>query len=262
MRSFGRTIVDRQLRFASASSTTTAAGCAKAFAFEKLEGKPRPSSKGQIVGTQYHAEVAQYHDDGDVARLSSRLQAVLQTFPVQDRTNPTTFANVPIVPRQAFDVPAKLEDAPVKIDGVPFIGEIDLLSYHNGILVINDYKFVKDFRFILTPFKLAHDIQMTVYGLWSREEEMILRHTYVRTEGKNQVQEVEIKVTRERLEHNAETLIKPVIKIMKAVAASPSAEVVPGNSERCASFSGCAHRTYCSVGIATRLDSIFGANKP
>lgn len=149
----------------------------------------------------------------------------------------------------------------LKLDGVLWIGYIDLLEAHLDPIRVMDYKTISDFRYCKTPAELAENIQLMSYGKWVYENNhtgpLKLAHLYVKT-GKRvpknpKTKLVETKVCQAQIEDFWHGRILPIVDQMKINAQEEDIQKLPPTTSACSMYGGCPYRPHCHIEVSTPL---------
>lgn len=278
---YGRTIVDGELQFASPTSLTLAdpdsEGCFRKFWYQVLRGIKSPPTKSQQIGVDLHAEIERYLLTGE-KRLSSLALSGLHAIP--DPIPP----GAPAGTKPGSDLGIELDIgggslavAPVRADGLPVVGYIDLVHERgtnkgtddvlqafdppNTIEVI-DWKTTGDKKWIKSPNEMARTIQMTTYARWAftvapKAEHVRLSHVYFVTRGAAHARKVSLRVVREPIERRWEQ-IEALARTLRHVARETDPDKVPANLNACGAYGGCPAREVCTAAMRQALADFVG----
>lgn len=270
--SYGSAIIDRQLRYVSASAIaafdpTQDGGCPSRWYFEKIEKRPTPSTKAQVIGTQVHEQIEHFLKTGE-RTIGPVVEpgAHFLPRPGSDLLVEETFGDY----RQAlalrdFALAGNQIDMSAfpNVLGIPVMGAMDL-RHRRGEWVdtsgtvhrelpntaeIVDWKTTSD---VVKWGKRAEDLHMTVQmplyakattTVWPDIERVRISHGQfgtARREARKVSALLDYEAIAWRFSH-----IESVVRTMIHVAKEPNANVVEKNIRSCSSYGGCPHRAYC-----------------
>lgn len=277
--SYGSSVIDGEIQYFSASSLTTgdpdsADGCLRKWYYEKVEGKKPPSTTAQELGTQIHAEIESYLRTGvnALGPLAARGKPMLP-----DPGPDLMIEHDIMVAPGAAPADATLDDAPLRILGIPVVGYIDLLHGRctnkgvadiedtqdpPGTIEIIDWKSTARSEYIKAPDVMAKTIQMTVYGKWvitafPETAHVRLSHGYFVTKGSAAPRKVTLRLLPEQINRQWERVERVAGSIVDA-ARKTNADEVPANTRACGAYGGCPHRSYCRASTQEALVAFFG----
>lgn len=149
----------------------------------------------------------------------------------------------------------------LKLDGVLWIGYIDLLEAHLDPIRVMDYKTISDFRYCKTPAELAENIQLMSYGKWVYENDhtglLRLAHLYVKTAKKvpknPKTKLVETEVCQAQIDDFWHGKILPIVDQMKIDAQEEDTQKLPPTTSACSLYGGCPYRPHCHIEVSTPL---------
>lgn len=271
--SYGAAIVDGRLRYVSASAIaafdpTQDGGCPSRWYFEKIEKRPTPSTKAQVVGTQVHEQIEHYLKTGE-RTIGPVVEpgAHFLPRPGSDLLVEETFGDYKqALALRDFALAGNAVDMSQfpNVLGIPVMGAMDLrhrrgewvdtsgkvhLELPNTAEIV-DWKTTSD---VVKWGKRAEDLHMTVQmplyakatiTVWPDIERVRLSHGQfgtARREARKVSALLDYEAIAWRFSH-----IESVVRSMIHVAKEPSADVVEKNVRSCSSYGGCPHRAYCN----------------
>ncbi len=259
----GLSVVEGRLVWTSASGITTAdpnsyGGCLRRWWYEKVGGRDTEETEAMRGGTALHAEVE------DHLRTGTSL------------TSPLALAGRMFIPQPGSGL---FIERPIHFrtrGGVDIFGHVDLYNFRqeyldpDGALLedppwsfeVKDWKTTSDFKYAKSERELAENIQLVTYaeaGFRFAPDSMSARltHAYFLTKGRPASKLVTIRRTREEIAGRWE-YAESVVRSMADVARETSAETVEGKRKACDAYSGCPHRSVCSIYRHNALDSLYG----
>ncbi len=206
----------------SVSQVRTAEDCLRKWGFDKLDRVPRIPHPSAALGSAVHASLEAYLRDGsplDLLTLPGRI----------------AMAGVHLLPAPPFLIEHRLD---VELDGVPFVGFIDVLSPG----VVHDHKTTGDLRWCLTVDELQGDTQAAFYTHSTGSEEA--HWIYYRTREPHKALDVRAKVDKMRQEDRiAQTVATARTLRSLALAPPPKGAIeLPPNPDACDRYGGCPHK--------------------
>lgn len=267
--------IDRKtkaLRFASVSSLDKGdhggGGCGRAWHYRYVEKIKPPDNERQTNGREGHANVASHLLTGDPAVRADVARGMefipdpgpdlliewdLLKYPSQSYPAKLTVAHSPIL----------LENAPVKINGVPLLGSIDCAHQRGinygaetaeerkdpeGTVEVIDWKFVGSTRFCKKPSDLVHDTQLAGYASWVwavRPQTPFVRLSLGYFPQQGSPRKVTKLIRREEIQKQLDHMAG-VVRFLGELAKEPDVERTPYNLDACERYGGCDHKEYCS----------------
>ncbi len=262
---FGSVVKAGELRYLSPSSLERGdgpSGCQRKWWYKYVGKVPDVERASQFVGTQAHAELAQFAKTGiDVLG------------PVARRAKPM----VPRVPGLLIEHPiaTSLDTAPVRLDGIPLVGYVDLAhdSRENrggsdiedtldpeGTVEVIDYKTASSDRYYKSGDELRRSVQMVTYGEFFRlfgAKWLRLSHVYIRTDAPKPAAKRTILVPAQEVADRFGSFV-PAARLLRQAARAATADDVEPNLSACSAFGGCQHRSYCTAAAKNSLSRLFG----
>lgn len=265
----GRAVIEGVLRWLSASPMMMAdpaqtGGCLRRWWYRYCDTitRPEPTSKGQQFGQEGHDRLARYLSTGEMTLTKIEL------------------AGKHFLPRPNWPgvtwVEKAVDDVGLKIAGVPYVGDTDLINTSGrwlddegsehvdpfGTIEVADWKFTKSIaEFAKNASAMSNTPQMVAYGTaWAlgfKAQHVRLSHGYFQREGKPLARKVSLRLTREELAQRF-VRVENLAVTMKQAAKCTSAEQVDGNKSACSAFRGCPRRDVCSVARQSSVDTFFG----
>lgn len=292
-RELPHTVIDGEVQYWSASSLQVGESCLRKWYFEKVERRKPPQTTAQTIGVELHAQNEAFLRTGanGLGSLAMRGKHMLPApgpdlLVEHDLVIPL---DAELVARDAeqegrqgladkIRAACTLADAPLKIDGVPVVGYVDLMHARGvnqgasdpseamdppGTVEVVDWKTTGNAKYIKSPLEVSRTIQMTSYGMWVLGQfqdctGVRLSHGYYVTSGGELPRKVSLRVLPETLRSQWDG-VRALAGTLSTVAAASSAQDVPGNQDACDAFGGCPHRSYCTSGSESGLARIFGA---
>lgn len=261
-------------------------GCARKWAFSRLDGVPKPQSPGAALGSRCHELWESYLRDGvpfDLSTVEGRIcQATQHQLPA-----PFSQTGAPGVVEHAFKF---------GWENVAWAGKKDLVFVdENGTLVVLDHKTTSDFRYAKTTREalLGHP-QAPIYAVGSCEHGGVgavgLAWNYVKhgvtfdkdaqpgpygytiKSARRPVAlepPVRLVVSRAEAEDALGRFVPTAKRMLKIIADPPApgedgliAKQLEPNPDACEAFGGCPYRAQCGLTpqeIASRLVHSFAA---
>lgn len=293
----GPAVENGRLRYVSVSAVATASedqdgGCLRKWWFDKVAGLPKPTFKGQEIGTQVHAEIEHYLRTGEdvlgsIARPGKHFlpepkhpgllveHALGIGAAAQDgRATFTDELTVTLDPRTGQPVTDQLAKHGF-FDTVPFVGFIDAVNatgtwvdtegerHEGGPLEIIDWKTSKNVgRYAKAGSALARTIQMAGYARWAMRtrnvDEVRVSHVTFATEGRKQAVKSTAVLTRLTVDGRWYNVSRTVGEMARAARETDPARVAPTYTA-CGAFGGCPFRDACPRDAHTALRDLLGA---
>lgn len=247
----------RNWRQTSASQHNAFTRCQRYWYFGWIDRLERPSGVGARRGKGIHKESEHFLLTGRI-RESSYDEEGNPTKPgLGESYAPYVEALRPhLPPPQDPDLIIEQRIWLPTIEGVWWLGFIDIGYSGTALVKVHDIKSLSDFRYRKTPEELAHDIQLNSYARWVFEDvghrgELELGHLYVKTAPKvpkkPRVKPVSTIVTRDHVAGVWDEAM-PVVSTMKKIAAEcDSAHDLPPTVSACGMFGGCPFRSNCGI---------------
>ena len=262
---FGSVVKAGEIRYLSPSSIERgdgSTGCQRKWWYKYVGKVPDVERASQIVGTQAHAELAQFAKTG-----------VDVLGPVARRAKPM----VPRVPGLLIEHPiaTSLEAAPVRLDGIPLVGYVDLahdsrenrggsdieetLDPEDTVEVL-DYKTASSDRYYKSGDELRRSVQMVTYGEFFRlfgAKWLRLSHVYIRTDAPKPAAKRTVLVPAQEVADRFGSFV-PAARLLRQAARAATADDVEPNLSACSAYGGCQHRSYCTAAAKHSLSRLFG----
>lgn len=283
---YGKAVLDGVPRYSSASSLTTAdpnsyAGCLRRWWFDKVRGIKEPETAAQRKGVkELHDPIEHYYHTGSRA-FAPFVQAGFHHMPARgaDLLIEREIALPLSSPNPGRDDLVDISGAPLRADGIPIVGRIDL-THARGVYVANggellaedfpnttaeakDWKSTSSVDYGKQPAELRDAIQMVTYGSYLARvlpalTHARLSHVYFLTRGAPKSWKSTVLVDRDHLAHRWE-YVDGIARSLRHAAAETDVEKVPGNPRSCGAYhKGCPHRSICSIGSHNSIPSWAG----
>lgn len=219
----------------SASQVETYSRCAVRWAWEKLNGEPRPESGAAAnLGTDVHTVLEAYLKEGKKIDILTDIGRI-------------AYPGLIHLPKPEIEHVEKYFT--IAVDDVPYVGFIDFVYEKDGIWIVGDHKTTSDFRYVKKVEELQSNIQAMLYANyafeWLKVDRVRLNWVYYKTRGPAQARLVSIDVDKEQ--GQAEMVrINEIGKEMFALRNSCSkAEDLEPNVDACMDFGGCPFIDLC-----------------
>jgi hypothetical protein len=288
---WGRTIINGQVQYLSASAMTTAdpnsyGGCARRYHFKYAAQKKEPTTKAMTRGTtELHSPIEHYYKTGQ--RAFTQLVLNIQQFlyerdprilvELQMAGVSGNVEHCDVTTESQSKATAALARSAFRIQDVPIVGKIDLLQAmgvyidargelrpepNKRTIEVKDWKSTKSWEYAKSPHDLANNIQMDMYDAFARfvrpTTEYVRRsHVYSLTgSGEERGRKVTILASPEHSARRWE-YVGGVARLILDVAKVPAdqSNSVDGNAKSCEAYGGCPHASYCTIGGRTSLFS-------
>jgi hypothetical protein len=245
----------------SASQHSAFQRCQRYWYYGWIERIERPKSPAMQRGTDIHSETEHYLNTGDL-RDSAFTERELNYKPYVEALKPY----LPPPGHSDLLIEQRIELA--AIDGVSWLGFIDIGFSGVDPLQIRDLKTTSDFRYAKTPAELMDDIQLMSYAEWTYtvagySGEIDLGLIYVKTEKKlvrkkPKTKLVNIVVDEDHV-HDVWAREMVIVGEMKDVASNcKNAHDLPPTVSACGMYGGCPFVAQCGL---TGSDMLFGTKK-
>ena len=274
----------KALRFVSVSSLDKGdhggGGCNRAWHYRYVEKIKLPDDDRQKNGREGHANLASHLLTGDPA-VRADIARGLEFVPAP---GPDLLIEWDLLKYPGLSYPAKLtsahspillENAPVKLAGVPLLGSIDC-AHHRGInygaespeeakdpdgtIEVIDWKFVGGTKFIKKPSDLVHDTQLAGYASWVwavRPETPFVRLSLGYFPVQGSPRKVSKLIRREEVQKQIDHM-SGVVRVLGEVAKEPDVERTPYNLEACDKYGGCDYKDRCNARKNKALADLIG----
>lgn len=281
---YGKTITpDGSVRFLSVSQLSTAdpeeEGCLRRWYYNVVAGRRPPPKRAQERGTDAHAQIERYLRTGekDLSAL------VLSGFHMIPKPGPDLLIEHDVVlrpddphPTDEASAAAALARVPLRVDGIPFLGKLDLTHGRGenqgaedineafdppGTVEVCDWKTTGDAKWIKPARALPRLIQMAGYGEWVKAVEPDVQHLrlshgyFVEAGGRSR--KVSLRVLPEEIEPTW-ARATAIAKQIRHAAVEHEADRIDANTKACGAFGGCYHRDVCSAGMHRALAGFVG----
>ena len=281
---------DARLRFVSVSAMSTAdpaeTGCLRKWHYQYILGKKKPKSRATIRGDNLHAEIEKYLKTGDRS-LSSLALSGLHMVPDPVKLLPDGRPDMLVEhdmlllpgarkPKDEAEAAAALAGAPVRIEGVPVLGRMDLIHGRGtnraalniedtldppGTVEVLDWKTTGSPDWIKRPGELPNLIQMSGYAHWvyavePAARQVRLSHGYFVEKG-GPSRKVTLRVVQGDVAPAWERA-GAVVRSIRDAAREIDPDKVDANTDACSAYGGCPHREYCKARMHTALAAFVG----
>lgn len=247
----------------SASQHSAFQRCQRYWYFGWIERVPRITSPAQQRGKDIHTEGEHYLLTGEL-RDSEYTELRLNYRPYVEAVVPH------LPPPQHPDLIIEHELWLPAIEGVSWLGYIDIGFSGVDPLVIRDIKSTSNFRYAKTPKELSEDIQVLSYARWAYEVasyagEIDLGHIYVKTEKRVVRKRPKTKLVSciVSQDHVNEIWEREMVTVEKMLAASnaKSAHDLPPTTTACGMYGGCPFRERCGITSEMTVAGMFQLDK-
>lgn len=288
---YGKAVVGGEPQFHSVSRISSAdpeeEGCARKWHFEMVMGRKGPKTRASARGDDAHSQLEKFLKTGERA-FSSLVLGGMHMVPDPMKIDPATGRPDLIVegdlvlrpgqgsPTTEAEAKAALAFAPVRIDGVPLLGRMDLVHWRGenkgatsleeahdppGTVEVCDWKTTGDPRWIKKAKDLPRTIQMANYARWvfavkPETEHVRLSHGYFVERG-GPSRKVSLIVHREDVAGTWERT-DAVARIIRHAAQERDPNQVDANTRACEKYGGCPHREVCKAGMHQALEKFVG----
>lgn len=284
----GPSILNGEIRYFSVSTVTKAApramGCYRRLFREKVlkiePEKSKAAIEGAATGHAMHEAIENHLLTG--APLASAI--ALKGAHMIPPPGPGLLVEHPIhvIEPAAPGAPYGRPHSLLEVDGIPFVGFIDLLNFRGinygggnieemhdppGTVEVQDWKWKRKAydryknSLLKSPAELIYEIQMAGYGEWVRQtyfdaQHIRLSHAYFIEQGAPAQ-----KVTKLHVVSDFEPAWKyatSVARTIRDIVRETDENKVPANVRACDAFGGCPHRETCEGYRQNALDAVFG----
>lgn len=238
--------IARKLSYVSASQLQAFLECPRRWYERWVLKNPAPTTPAMLRGTAIHKEIEHFLKTGevridgeyiDIARAVS--EALTGLGIVRDEPK--------IMAEQKFVLNV--------LDGVEWVGYVDIVDYRDSVIHIIDTKTRGDFKYNKSEAELANDLQLNSYAYWAltdarfkdHNQEMIrVSHLYALTQGVARTELVGVNISRDHVFEGFAASRKLVTE-MQGYAASGHAksDALPPNKNSCGIFGGCHYVPLC-----------------
>lgn len=260
----GSAVKDGELRFLSVSAVERASACLRDWYYTYVEGKREPQGKSQARGTQLHKETADYLTTGE-KNLSSQIIRGLHLLPPPGKDL--------FVEHSLAD---DLATAPLRAEGVPFVGAIDLMHERGinyggsdivdtkdpeGTIEVIDWKFPSKMDYAKSSNELPKLMQMAGYGTYvfavaPATQYVRLSHGYMPVSGAPR--KATLRVIQEDIQPTWDK-VTSLTRSIKDAAKEKDANSVDADTRSCRRYGRvCIHSTYCTAAMHNSLSSLLG----
>jgi len=276
--------VNGEPRFVSSSSLALAdnsspQGCNRAWWYKYVQHAEDEQTEAQRKGIELHAEIERYLETG-IASLSPLAQAGRHMMPDPVRYDlngkPDLHVELDLVPVMP-DGSSGLHLAPVRADGLPFVGWIDVLHERGinkgygditqtidppGTVEVIDWKRVKDAKYAKRDRELLELIQMVGYGKYvfatrPHAKRVRLSHGYFPQKGPRPFKTsvlADSATIDAKWEH-----ANRVARSIREAAKETNPDRVPANTRACFRYGkDCPFRKDCTAGMHNSLADLLG----
>lgn len=261
----------------------TYGGCHRKWWLDKIGGKREPETAAHTIGKrELHEPIERYYETGIEQWSPLILPGKHLIYPYGSKLLVEREIAKPL--DSDLSMPVDLSKAPLRVDGIPLVGRIDLTHalgwYLNtagervqdppNTFEVNDWKSTGKRQYAKLGSQLMTDtIQMPGYAQWfflqaPSMEHARVSHSYFCKDPKDRsAWKATALVTREQVARRWE-YVDGLGRVMRDVAAERTIDHVEGNRRSCDSYGrkGCPHKPSnggsCTFGEFNSLSKIFG----
>lgn len=239
----------------SATSIKLFQNCQRRWYERYILGKREESTKAMTRGNAVHRQLEEYLEKGVIPdeSIAGQIASVgLEHLPPPDKNH---------------QVEQSLDDYRVPNVAIKFKGFIDLLLFADGELEVLDHKTTSNFKYALTPEKLAEDTQMLIYARHVLEhhdvDEVTLTHVCYLTKPPYQSKRTSVVVSREHVLSKFDE-IHTVVEEMLASSQKQATEMEKNKSfcfsygRRCPYYKSCSQKTKIDTGTLSVIRKLRG----
>jgi len=251
--------------YVSASQIDTFRQCPRKWAWQYIEHVPREEARAFALGSRVHEILEEYYISGkapDTKEIWSWKKERKLFYP---GAVALTMIKIPFDPRSEVELGFEEE-----VDGVTYVGKIDLNWVTAGVLEILDHKTSSDpVKWGKTEEALEHDTQKIVYsaiGLIKIHPELMgvnfcLNYGCVDAKPQKSKLVCAAYATREEAIDLFYTEIHPIAKKMTELKLEKKNPMeLPYNTHACETFGGCQHKARCNLTAGERVKGIIMGN--
>lgn len=253
------------IHFSSVSQVQSFELCARRWWFDKVAGKPQPTSPRQAIGIDGHAQVEAYLMTGVAGNLGRLARAGMHFLP-DPRTVETELA-----------IHEGDDNAALTAAGVIFRGYVDVLNtgatwrdddgavkpLEDAVEII-DWKFLGDLKWAKTPAQLVESTQMVGYAEWVRRNYDVtsvrVSHGSFQTQGAAAARKTSAVIMVETVRESWQKIEETVAR-MKIAARAPRADDVAPTYSACGAYGGCHYREICPRTPGAAIKQLFGIRR-
>lgn len=239
----------------SASQVSKIRACERQWAFAWQDPDPYTRSEEAAFGERIHEVARAYHAEG---------KAPVRGTPEGD----VFLVALPHVPKpKSGEAEGKFREV---IDGVEYLGYVDLSWFDGGLPHVLDYKTVKDFRFAFEGLgDFLNDPQAVLYARralikYPSAPGVRMTWLYLKREGRPKARPVHVSLTRaEILEAFARVVIPRAERLITLKAQKPDPRTLTPNTAQCYKYGvkkACKYLRQCGVSVGDRMEAIMGAD--
>jgi hypothetical protein len=223
-------------RVFSASQVSVFELCARKWAFRYVDRVEEPPSRWAAFGLGVHQLVAH--------RLSGQSTELPGSVSEADCAR----ALAPYLPSPHPDLLVEQRFL-IDLDGVSFVGYIDLLDSRPDVPVVYDHKTTSGLEWARSADELPSDVQAALYAEAAMQTLDVpavrLQWTYVTTRGAPKVAPVSRSVAKEDIKERNERTVESARRMLEVLATGAKGLDVPPSPAACEAFGGCPYRDRC-----------------
>lgn len=257
-----------KVSYSQLSMVSEKEGCRRKWWFKYVAKVPEIQKKGAAFGTNMHAGIQHYLQDGEMVKEPGRIKDLLQLaidreyLPTPEQYQEAQKQSPPTIGvEQRFAIDITPEDETRA--AVQIVGSIDLLGLreiyigpHSGFgrsISVTDHKSMKNTRFMKTEDQLKHDWQTAIYlkaaqelSGWSTPADVLtVRHLAYMSEGPLQIHEIgPVSLSWDEVNNSWGEAQEEVFSIWD-LASEETVDKIEGNRARCEDFGGCPFKDVC-----------------
>lgn len=229
-------ILDKRLdNSLSASQVDTYSRCPVKWAWEKLNGEPRPAAgPAAAKGTAVHTVLEDYLKEGKKIDITTEIGKI-------------AYPGLKYLPKPEIEHVEKYFT--IAVDDVPYVGFIDFVYEKDGLWVVGDHKTTSNFRYAKSVEDLQENIQAMLYASYACEwlgvDKVRLNWVYYKTRGPSESRLVMVDITKDQAQDQLVQINRKGKEMYELRSSGAKAEDLEPNVDACMDFGGCPFMDLC-----------------